>query len=646
MYLTLVTRVIFAASNLEVSAEKIDGIDIKPYSKSYIGQESRNNILSIHNDVKEWNEIKGEMSWGHSKYPVWIKVEINASSPRRIVFDHLYIHTDRVDVYHVVADEVISHEFGGDRVIFKKSISFSRSLSFLVKLQPGKNFVYFKIQSQGFVSGRFNIWDEKSYADFTVLEHIYLSLQIGGLTITLLYNLCLLLSLRRKEYLLYVTYLSFFIGVQCILTGFSLHYLPDGDFKIWCSNEGFHLVVLLAVLFALRFTIAFLNLKEQSRTQHLMLHYYSIFIFGCVFVIPFISYRISSIVVLLLICGSSVLMMTAGIISTIRRYRPAYFYTSAWSFLLLGTIVTAMKSLELLPVSMFTNWSLITGATLEAMLFSLALAERFNDFQRRAAWQKEKYIEELLQKEKSKKHLYDQLQKLVYPHQLNMIRSGKPLEATMPCQIAKAFVLFFDIVNSSKIEHSRKKQFFRAIFSRCFEKMMENYDPQELIASAYRIKELGDGFLCSVGFPFQAPLGKNPADLALELAFAFVKSFESLKKEYGIQNHELCSIAISYGDVEGFYPVSGVREYDLFGQGIVWADRYEALRKQFLQKPFPGNILVVQQQAYDKLSSKFKENLEEFRLPPGTAIRDHAQARKFYYAFIPTTNLFTIHSAS
>ena len=39
--------------------------------------------------------------------------------------------------------------------------------------------------------------------------------------------------------------------------------------------------------------------------------------------------------------------------------------------------------------------------------------------------------------------------------------------------------------------------------------------------NAYRIKEMGDGFLCSVGFLFSLDHGVNQGDLAIDLAQAF-----------------------------------------------------------------------------------------------------------------------------
>ena len=54
--------------------------------------------------------------------------------------------------------------------------------------------------------------------------------------------------------------------------------------------------------------------------------------------------------------------------------------------------------------------------------------------------------------------------------------------------------------------------------------MNEGYDEDHLVSLAYRVKELGDGFICSINYPFQVP-GSNAAEEALRAAESFVEIF-------------------------------------------------------------------------------------------------------------------------
>ena len=140
-------------------------------------------------------------------------------------------------------------------------------------------------------------------------------------------------------------------------------------------------------------------------------------------------------------------------------------------------------------------------------------------------------------------------------------------------------VICFDIVNSSRIDPNWSKEFVSRLLGECQDLMVKDFDAQSLRSNAFRIKELGDGFLCSIGFPFKSSSDLPLAQTAIELAHEFVDVFEKLASEYPHGHNLLCSIGIAEGDIEGFFTVSGAKHYELHGKAIVLATRYEALRK-------------------------------------------------------------------
>ncbi|MBF0442897.1 MAG: Hpt domain-containing protein, partial [Oligoflexales bacterium] len=71
-----------------------------------------------------------------------------------------------------------------------------------------------------------------------------------------------------------------------------------------------------------------------------------------------------------------------GIIGSLKRYRPAYFYTLAWLFLCIGTFIQGLYQLLNRGSSILTSSSILTGAVFEAIFISLALAERIKTIQK------------------------------------------------------------------------------------------------------------------------------------------------------------------------------------------------------------------------------------------------------------------------
>ena len=69
--------------------------------------------------------------------------------------------------------------------------------------------------------------------------------------------------------------------------------------------------------------------------------------------------------------------------------------------------------------------------------------------------------------------------------------------------------------------------------------------------SSFRIKEMGDGFLCSIGFPFAVPDQIFAA--ALEFSYRFHKILQDSAQRY-LERTLNCGIGISYGEIGGFFP--------------------------------------------------------------------------------------------
>ena len=162
--------------------------------------------------------------------------------------------------------------------------------------------------------------------------------------------------------------------------------------------------------------------------------------------------------------------------------------------------------------------------------------------------------------------------------------------------------------------------------------MTNYYEPDKLKANAYMIKEMGDGFLCSVGFPFTCK--GRIVDETMALAEQFVEIFAEEVHKYFPKEEVFCGIGISLGTIAGYYPKSGIKQYDLYGDAIVHATRYEAMRKQlFGAGVAKGNIIILQEQVYTNLSSELKSKLIKYNLKD-MSVRDDPKAKNLYYKVV------------
>ncbi len=160
--------------------------------------------------------------------------------------------------------------------------------------------------------------------------------------------------------------------------------------------------------------------------------------------------------------------------------------------------------------------------------------------------------------------------------------------------------------------------------------MMENYSQAEFEANAYRIKEMGDGFLCSVGFPFKTPGTLSREALAIKLSQQFITIFHEEAQKLASDERVHCAVGIASGVIEAFYPHTTPKEYDLYGRPLILATRYESIRKELFNHIPKTSIIILQEVVHARLPHNVASNFQGFDLN-NFRIRDDNDAKRLYY---------------
>jgi len=75
------------------------------------------------------------------------------------------------------------------------------------------------------------------------------------------------------------------------------------------------------------------------------------------------------------------ILIASGYIAR-KGYRPAYYYFFAWFVFAVGRQVLSLRNLDILPYNNFTSYILYIGSAIEAIMLSLALADRINVYKK------------------------------------------------------------------------------------------------------------------------------------------------------------------------------------------------------------------------------------------------------------------------
>ncbi len=191
-----------------------------------------------------------------------------------------------------------------------------------------------------------------------------------------LYTLFLYFSVRDITYFFYVFYLagiSFFI---LMISGYAYEYFFS-DYPI-LNNRALSFSMSLLGIALIMFSRNFLNMQLNLPKINILLKLF--FLLYTLFMIAgqLLPYRL----VIPLIVFLNFLMMVTAFSSSLwllmKKFRPARFYFLAWAQFILLSFFYVGKTFGVMPNTFLTTYGPQIGSALEAILFSLALADRIN----------------------------------------------------------------------------------------------------------------------------------------------------------------------------------------------------------------------------------------------------------------------------
>lgn len=202
------------------------------------------------------------------------------------------------------------------------------------------------------------------------------AIYIGVMFSTFFYNLFIFFSLKDKSYLYYCLYVLFLGVAQLLSLGYGVsplntHY-PDVDLY------GVTIFTSISFISGLLFALYFLQLNEYVKravpiTWLIMASYTLVLILSC-FNLNRVCFALLN--VNALATCFFLLFVSAYVIR--RGHTAAIYYLVAYVVLLIGLITYVLKNYGIIKPSWFVNNIIIIGSALEAVLLSIALANRIN----------------------------------------------------------------------------------------------------------------------------------------------------------------------------------------------------------------------------------------------------------------------------
>ena len=340
------------------------------------GQMTINQVVAI--PESNWQRSdEGSATFGMTASPYWLRFSVKnqAQANLNLIASLDYSQLDDV-IFYVFSGQQKVHEFatGDQRPFYPREVDHPKMvLRFDLAAEEVKD-IYIRVQTEGSMILPLSIWHENEFFAAAAKEQKFHFFYYGCLTVIILINLAVFLTLRERLYLFYAAaifgYLLFFTSIL----GYSFqHFYPN-----YPLVHGRALLVSMPILafFSILFCREFLQTSAHSPKLDTALRammYFEIFNFISALFLSYNAAIMLSAVSALFFFST---LLVAGPISWAAGKRAGIFFTIAWTPLTIGVLATTGRSLGFFADSFVSQYAMQIGSGLEAFILTLALADR------------------------------------------------------------------------------------------------------------------------------------------------------------------------------------------------------------------------------------------------------------------------------
>ena len=378
LLLLLLSTVLFA--NIITIDTNTKSIDILSNSEIFIDKSKQLTIKEVlKEDLVFEQNSKHILSYGYSPdFNVWIKFTIHNNSNTNIEKIVEYENSLTTNVNFYDPNKEYREQQGG---LFSKEFSRnSVNPTFKSYLKANSTNTYY-LQVSSHITTlivKLKLWDEESFFNKELLHQIVLALFFGSMLILGLYNLFIFFFTKDLSYFYYVLYIFGIVFHQLVYVGFIKFFIADPK-NIHTLIEAASVIVAFPVLALGMFTKTFLNTQQYPK-HNMILNLFLILIpLAIIFFLLTQGYdKFRNLFTMMLL----VYLMYLTLYSTIKGNKQAYFILFAWTIFLTSGMLMFLSSAGVFNIYEYIPYFVEISFVLEAIAFSIALANRINSLQK------------------------------------------------------------------------------------------------------------------------------------------------------------------------------------------------------------------------------------------------------------------------
>ncbi len=363
------------------------------------------------------------INFGITESAFWIRSRLRNNTGEKLLIEVGNNALSQIEVYELKNGALAKKYVTGNWMPFAKREIKNVNYLFPLTIGYGEEAtVYLRVQHSRGTQFRLKAGSLVAYYEMGTRRSLLEGMYYGFMLLMVLYNFFLFVSLRDPAYLYYVVYIFFMALLNASINGFAFRFLWPGYPVI---NRYDDIIGALAGCAGILFAARFLNTKKNTPFFHrVFLALFVIYVADIILIL--LGFFKTGVLVLEINSLLLVLSFFAAAWQTMRNgYRPARFFLIAWSFLLVSVIVFILNNFTVIPTTTFATHSIQIGSAVEAMLLSMALANRIRVYKKQKREAQQAVLRSL---EKNKKLIVEQ----------NMVLEKKVAERTAELERANA----------------------------------------------------------------------------------------------------------------------------------------------------------------------------------------------------------------
>lgn len=321
---------------------------------------------------------------GYSQSAFWATFDLKMEELHPV--QNIYLEVghpllDLVEVFQVQDGQVIHHRKIGSGVTFGERPIDNPSIIFPLSLEQGANYqIYVRVQSEHSIAIPLTLYTKTGLMHHLSTSSSVVFAYFGIMMGVFFYNLFLFFSIKSRAYFYYLLYIVAIVCFQAATMGigFQSFWPTVPEINLFTPN----LFGALSAIAASAFTRNFLQLKNYSG---LLDGGFRLLEVGLIFFLPFIGmlpvFLCTNLIVAVTLFGFSWMILSSVYVLS-KGHSIARYYLLAWVVMIFFVMIYLGYLFELLPYNVLTFYSMQIGSSIEAVLLSIALADRINIIQK------------------------------------------------------------------------------------------------------------------------------------------------------------------------------------------------------------------------------------------------------------------------